>query len=59
MLTIIDYNLGSADKVADALTASGIRFKITRNENDIIGSEKIITFRIRGSFASRKKTSPA
>jgi glutamine amidotransferase len=42
MLTIIDYNLGSADKVADALTASGIRFKITRNENDIIGSEKII-----------------
>jgi len=42
MLTIIDYNLGNVDKVADALTVSGIRFKITRNENDIIGSEKII-----------------
>src|ERR1035437_1396109 len=42
MLTIIDYDLGSIDKVADALTASGIRFKITRNENDIIGSEKIV-----------------
>ena len=42
MLTIIDYDLGSVDKVADALTASGIRFKITRNENDIIGSEKIV-----------------
>lgn len=42
MLTIIDYNLGSVDKVADALTVSGIRFKITRNENDIIGSEKIV-----------------
>ena len=42
MLTIIDYNLGSVDKVADALTISGIKFKITRNENDIIGSEKIV-----------------
>ena len=42
MLTIIDYNLGNVDKVADALTVSGIRFKITRNENDIIGSEKNI-----------------
>jgi glutamine amidotransferase len=42
MLTIIDYKLGSVDKVAEALTVSGIKFKITRNENDIIGSEKII-----------------
>jgi imidazole glycerol-phosphate synthase subunit HisH len=42
MLTIIDYNLGSIDKVADALLVSGIKFKITKDENDIIGSEKII-----------------
>ena len=42
MLTIIDYDLGSVEKVADALSVSGIRFKITKNENDIIGSEKII-----------------
>jgi imidazole glycerol-phosphate synthase subunit HisH len=42
MLTIIDYNLGSVDKVVDALTISGIKFKITKNENDIISSEKII-----------------
>jgi glutamine amidotransferase len=42
MMTIIDYNLGSVDKVADALTISGIKFKVTKNENDIIGSEKII-----------------
>jgi len=41
MLTIIDYNLGSVDKVADSFTLLGIRFKITRNENDIIGSEKL------------------
>ena len=42
MLTIIDYGLGSVDAVADALTISGLKFKITKNENDIIGSEKII-----------------
>src|ERR1035438_10350264 len=42
MLTIIDYNLGSVDKVTDAYTELGIKFKITKNENDIIGSEKIV-----------------
>ena len=42
MVTIIDYNLGRVDKVADALAESGIKFKITRNENDIISSDKII-----------------
>jgi imidazole glycerol-phosphate synthase subunit HisH len=42
MITIIDYNLGSVENVAEALTLSGIKFKITRNENEIIGSDKII-----------------
>jgi imidazole glycerol-phosphate synthase subunit HisH len=42
MLTIIDYNLGGVDKVTAALKVSGINFKITRNENDVIGSSKII-----------------
>jgi len=42
MLTIIDYNLGSVDKVTDAYTELGIKFKIAKNENDIIGSEKIV-----------------
>jgi imidazole glycerol-phosphate synthase subunit HisH len=42
MLTIIDYNFGSVDKVANALTVAGIKFKITKNENDIINSEQII-----------------
>lgn len=42
MITLIDYNLGSVNKVGDALTFSGIKFRITKNENDIIGSEKII-----------------
>ena len=55
MLTIIDYDLGSVDKVADALTASGIRFKITRNENDIIGSEKIILSGTEEALSAVKK----
>jgi imidazole glycerol-phosphate synthase subunit HisH len=42
MLTIIDYNLGSIDKIVDALTLSGLKFNVTKNENDIIGSERII-----------------
>ena len=42
MLTIIDYDLGGVEKVADALKVSGINFKTTRNENDVIGSSKII-----------------
>jgi imidazole glycerol-phosphate synthase subunit HisH len=42
MLTIIDYNLGSVDQVANAFTELGIKFKITKNENDIIGSDKIV-----------------
>jgi len=55
MLTIIDYNLGSVDKVADALTVLGIRFKITRNENDIIGSEKIILSGTEEALSAVKK----
>jgi glutamine amidotransferase len=42
MLTIIDYNLGSIDKIAEVLTVSDIKFRITKNETDIIGSEKLI-----------------
>jgi imidazole glycerol-phosphate synthase subunit HisH len=55
MLTIIDYNLGSVDKVADALIISGIKFKITRNENDIISSEKIILPGTEGALPAVKK----
>jgi glutamine amidotransferase len=42
MITIVDYKLGGADKVAEALTVVGVKFRITRNENEIIGSRKII-----------------
>ena len=42
MLTIIDYNLGSIDKVAEALTVSSIKFRITKNETDILGSDKLL-----------------
>ena len=42
MLTIINYNLGSVDKVTDAYTELGIKFKIAKNENDIIGFQKIV-----------------
>src|ERR1035437_4764479 len=55
MLTIIDYNLGSVENVAEALTLSGIKFKITRNENDIIGSEKIILPGTEEAFYAVKK----
>jgi imidazole glycerol-phosphate synthase subunit HisH len=55
MLTIIDYNLGSVDKVADSLTVLGIKFTITRNENDIIGSEKIILSGTEEALSAVKK----
>ena len=55
MLTIIDYNLGSVDKVADSFTLLGIRFKITRNENDIIGSEKIVLSGTEEALSAVKK----
>jgi glutamine amidotransferase len=55
MLTIIDYNLGSVDKVADSLTVLGIKFKITRNENDIIRSEKIILSGTEEALSAVKK----
>jgi imidazole glycerol-phosphate synthase subunit HisH len=55
MLTIIDYNLGSVDKVADSFTLLGIRFKITRNENDIIGSEKIVLSGTKEALSAIKK----
>ena len=55
MITIIDYNLGSIDKVADSLTGLGIKFKITRNENDIIGSEKIILSGTEEALSAVKK----
>jgi len=55
MLTIIDYNLGSVDKVADSFTVLGIRFKITRNENDIIGSEKIVLSGTEEALSAVKK----
>jgi glutamine amidotransferase len=42
MITIVDYKLGGADKVAEALTVVGVKFRITRNENEIISSRKII-----------------
>ena len=55
MLTIIDYNLGSVDKVADSFTLLGIKFKITRNENDIIGSEKIVLSGTEEALSAIKK----
>jgi imidazole glycerol-phosphate synthase subunit HisH len=55
MLTLIDYNLGSIVKVADALTAAGLRFKITRNETDIIGSERIILAGTEEALSAVKK----
>ena len=55
MLTIIDYKLGGVDKVADALTRAGIKFRITTNENDIIGSEKIILPGNEKAFSAVKK----
>ena len=42
MLTIIDYNLGSVDQIRDAFNVLGIKFKITKSETDIIGSDKIV-----------------
>jgi len=55
MLTIIDYKLGGVDKVADALNQAGVNFRITRNENDIIGSDKIILPGIEEAFSAVKK----
>jgi glutamine amidotransferase len=55
MLTIIDYKLGSVNKVAEALNAAGIKFRITRNENDIIGSDKIILPGVEEAFSAVKK----
>jgi glutamine amidotransferase len=55
MLTIIEYNLESVDKVADALKVLGIKFKITKNENDIIGSEKIILSGTEEALSAVKK----
>ena len=55
MLTIIDYKLGSVDKVADALNEAGVKFRITRNENDIICSEKIILPGTEEAFSAVKK----
>jgi glutamine amidotransferase len=55
MLTIIDYNLGGVTRVADVLSAAGIIFKITRNENDIISSEKIILPGTEEAFSAVKK----
>ena len=55
MLTLIDYNLGSIVKVTDALTTAGIKFKITKNETDIIGSEKIILAGTEEALSAVKK----
>ena len=55
MLTIIDYNLGGVTKVADVLSGSGINFKITKNENDIISSERIILPGNEEAFTAVKK----
>jgi glutamine amidotransferase len=55
MITIIDYNLGSVDKVAESLNISGIKYKITKNENDIIGAEKIILPGTEEAFSAVKK----
>jgi glutamine amidotransferase len=55
MLTLIDYNLGSIDKVTNALNKAGIRFKITKNETDIIGSEKIILSGTEEALSAVKK----
>ena len=42
MITIIDYNLGDINNLLIALTDLRIKYKVTKNENDIIGSDKII-----------------
>lgn len=55
MLTIIDYKLGGVNKVADALNEAGVKFRITRNENDIIGSEKIILPGFEEAYSAVKK----
>jgi glutamine amidotransferase len=55
MITIIDYNLGSVNKVAESLRLSGIKCKITRNENDIIGAEKVILPGTEEAFSAVKK----
>ena len=55
MLTIIDYNLGGVAKVADFFADAAIKFKITKNENDIIGSERIILPGNEEAFLAVKK----
>lgn len=55
MITIIDYNLGNVDGLANALTLTGIKYKITKNENDIIGAERIILPGTEEAFSAVKK----
>jgi imidazole glycerol-phosphate synthase subunit HisH len=55
MITVIDYNLGSVDKIAQALTSSDLQFRITKNENDIIGAERIILPGTEEAFSAVKK----
>jgi imidazole glycerol-phosphate synthase subunit HisH len=55
MIIIIDYNLGNVDKLAESLGLSGIKFKITKNENDIIGAEKVILPGTEEAFSAVKK----
>ena len=42
MIAVIDYGAGNVASVANALTELGQDFKITKSENEILKSEKII-----------------
>jgi len=42
MITVIDYGINNTVQLAKSLTLLNIDFKITRNERDILNSEKVI-----------------